>query len=168
MFDTCKYSQVHKLQFLRSSRKRVVYGFAICFKIYFRVCHLLQNIYQNAPPQFISVLETTFLTMELLLVDPTHMKWWTIIFSLSNNNIEAGIEAIEYCCCKTETHAMCNQRIPESEFSRNNHSFRFCSTCMHLSKYTEQAASFLKYNTMYNFIISFCLYGFSKLIYRDS
>ena len=39
------------------------------------ICDLLQNIYQNAQPQFITVLETTSLAIaELLLVVPTHMK----------------------------------------------------------------------------------------------
>ena len=60
----------HKFQFLRSSRKRVVSWFVICFKIYFRVCVLLQNIYQNAQPQFFTVLGTTFLAMaEMLMMD---------------------------------------------------------------------------------------------------
>ena len=70
MFETCKYSQASSQR--QNSEGPIPLS---CFKIYFRVCGLLQNVCQNAQPQFITVLETTFLTMaELLLVLPTHMK----------------------------------------------------------------------------------------------
>ena len=70
----------------------------------FRVCDLLQNIYQNAQPQFITGFVTTFLAMaELLLVVPTHMKSWIINFPPSN------IEATAVAKRQAETHAMCKE-----------------------------------------------------------